>query len=54
MLVKFVQNRMVETTRNFELFDKKKKTVLPLKQLVIAKIFISRLRSFSVQKMTVV
>ena len=23
MLVKFEQNRMVETTRNFELFDKK-------------------------------
>ena len=25
MLVKFEQNRMVQTTRNFELFDKKKK-----------------------------
>ena len=24
MLVKFEQNRMVQTTRNFELFDKKK------------------------------
>ena len=24
MLVKFKQNRFVETTRNFELFDKKK------------------------------
>ena len=25
MLVKFEQNRMVRTTRNFELFDQKKK-----------------------------
>ena len=25
MLVKFEQNRIVESTRNFELFDKKKK-----------------------------
>ena len=25
MLVEFEQNRMVQTTRNFELFDKKKK-----------------------------
>ena len=25
MLVKFEQNRMVQTTQNFELFDKKKK-----------------------------
>ena len=25
MLVKLKQNRMVKTTRNFELFDKKKK-----------------------------
>ena len=25
MLVKFEQNRMVQTTRNFELFDQKKK-----------------------------
>ena len=25
MLVKFEQNRMVQTTRNFELFDKKNK-----------------------------
>ena len=25
MLVKFEQNRIVETTRNFELFDEKKK-----------------------------
>ena len=27
MLVKFKQNRMVETTRNFELSEKKKKKV---------------------------
>ena len=26
MLVKFEQNRMVQTTRDFELLDKKKKT----------------------------
>ena len=25
MIVKFEQNRMVQTTRNFELFDQKKK-----------------------------
>ena len=28
MLVKFEQNRMGQTTRNFELFDEKKKRVL--------------------------
>ena len=29
MLVKFEQNRMVQTTRNFELFDKKNGFLLP-------------------------
>ena len=28
MLVKFEQNRMVQTTQNFELFDKKKKKMV--------------------------
>ena len=31
MPVKFEQNRMVQTTRNFELFDKKKKKKNPKK-----------------------
>ena len=66
MLVDFEQNRMVQTTRNFELFDKKWltifdkaltpfwKTFLYLKQLFNAKLLISRLPSFSVSKITVV
>ena len=69
MLVEFEQNCMVQTTQNFELFDKKIvffnaffdkastpfwKTFLQLKQLFNAKILISRLPSFSVPKITVV
>ena len=66
MLVDFEQNRMVQTTRNFELFDKKWLTIfdkaltpfwkmfLYLKQLFNAKLLISRLPSFSVSKITVV
>ena len=66
MLVKFEQNCIVQTTRNFELFDKNPsilKTIfdkaltpfwnafLWLKQLFNAKLLISRLPSFSVQKL---
>ena len=67
MLVKFEQNRMVQTTRNFELFDKKKhfflkpfltkrwrnfwKTFLWLKRLFNAKLLISRLPSAVYQKL---
>ena len=69
MLVKFEQNLMVQTTRNFELFDKKIwvfktifdnalkpfwKTFLKLKQLINAKLLISRLPSVSILKITVV
>ena len=69
MLVQFEQNRVVQTTRNYELFDKKigffktifDKALMPfwkiflqLKQLFNAKLFISRLSSFSVPKITVV
>ena len=104
MLVKFDQNCMIQTTQNFELFDKKKKTknkkknkqtnkqtkkkekqnktkqnksknknkngffktifdealttfwtkFLLLKQLLNAKLLISRLPSFSVSKITIV
>ena len=68
--MKFEQNCMVQTTRNFELFDKKPgafknrfdkaltpriwKTFLWLKQFLNAKLLISRLPSFSVPKITVV
>ena len=69
MLVKCEQNRMVQTTRNFELFDKKIgflktifdkaltpfwETFLYLKQLFNAKLLIFRLPSFSIPKITVV
>ena len=66
MLVKFEQNRMVQTIRNFEVFDKKWltifykvltpfwKTFLWLKQLFDATQLIKRLPSFSVPKITVV
>ena len=69
MLVKFEQNRMIQTTRNFDLFDEKPgffktifdkaltqfwKMFLWLKQLFNAKLSISRLPSFSVPKITVV
>ena len=62
MLVKFEQNRVVQTIQNFVLFDKKWltifdkvltprwKTFLWLKQLFDAKILIQRLSSFSVPK----
>ena len=69
MLVKFEQNRIVQTTRNFELFDKKKmffktifdkalapfwKMFLKLKQLFYAKLLISRPPSVSVPKIALV
>ena len=45
MLVKYKQNCMIKTTQNFQLFDKK---------LGWNKLFILRLPSFSVPKITVV
>ena len=66
MLLKFEQNRMVQTIQNFEIFDKKwlticdkvltpfRKTFLWLKQLFDAKIFIYWQLSFSVPKIKVV
>ena len=66
MLVKFEQNRMVQTKQNFEPFDKKwltifdkvltsfYRTILWLKQLFDAILSIKRLSSFSVSKITVV
>ena len=66
MLVKFEQICVVQTTWNFELFDKKSvlkpfltwamtpfwKTFLKLKQLIYAKLLIWRLPSFSASKIT--
>ena len=68
MLVEFEQNRMVQTTRKFELFDKKRvfknlfwqsvdailEHVSVTKTIFNAKLLISRLLSFSVPKITVV
>ena len=62
MLVKYDQNRVVQTIQNFVLFDKKWLTIFDkvltprwktfpwLKQLFDAKILIQRLSSFSVPK----
>ena len=69
MLVKFEQNRMVQTTRKFELFDQKKcflktifdkalaqlwKTFLYLKQLFNVNLSILRLPSVSVPRIALV
>ena len=67
MLVKFEQNRMVQNTRNFELFDKKPGFFKPFltkrwrhleyisvaETIFNAKLLIPKLPSFSVQKITV-
>ena len=69
MLVKFEQNRMGQTTRNFELFDPKKRVfynhfwqrvdailedVSELKLVYNVKLLLSRPPSSSVPKITVV
>ena len=69
MLVKFEQNCMVQTTWNFELFDKKPgflknifwqsvdallEDIFKLKQLFDAKLLISGQPTFSVPRITVV
>ena len=66
MQVNFEQNRMVQTTRNFELFDKKRGFFyyhfwqrvdailenVPVGEIIFyAKLLIQRLSSFSVQKL---